>query len=193
MNFFDAPAAENLHLTNWTAWGWLGGWATLLLAVLVGAVAVFAARTAYWKLVEGWWWLWPIAAVLWVASIWVLAIALRDLSRHSSTSQVAGAICLLGALVSAAAFYPAIKAADTVFGDPYYSNASRLRFLVGAVPSVVVFISAITVMFSDLHSRGELLDALFRLVISIAVLGLIVGGIWRVVSLANNGRSSYRF
>ncbi|MDF3312164.1 hypothetical protein P3H15_45165 [Rhodococcus sp. T2V] len=192
MNIFDAPAPENLHLTNWTAWGWLGGWATLLLAVLVGAVAVFAARAAYWKLGEGWWWLGPLAAVLWVASIWVLAIALSDLSRHSSTSQVAGAICLLGAVVSAAAFYPAIKAADTAFGDPYYSNASRLRFLVGAVPSVGVFISAITVMFSDLHSRGDLLDALFRLVIGIVVLVLIIGGILRVVSWAND-RSSYRF
>ncbi|QSE88030.1 hypothetical protein JWS13_05055 (plasmid) [Rhodococcus pseudokoreensis] len=193
MNFLDYPEVSD-HLTNWTAAGWWGGWATLLLAVLVGAVAEFTARTACWKIGgEDRWWLWPLAAaVLWVASIWVLAVALSDLGRHSTNSQVVASICLGGALVGAAAFYPAIKVADTVFGDPYDSSGSRLRFLVGALPSVVVVVTAVAVIVSEYSIRGELFQAFLRMTLVLAFFGIVVGGVVKVVSRPKN-RSSYRY
>ncbi|MDT2007024.1 hypothetical protein FXW78_25205 [Rhodococcus opacus] len=195
MDFLDIPDVSN-HLTNWTAWaGWLGGWTTLLLAVLLGAVAVFTARTAYWKLggEDRWWWLWPLtAAILWVVSIWVLAVALSDLSRHSTNSQVVASTCIGGALVSAVSFYPAIKAADAAYEEAYYRDESRLRGLVGAVPVAVVFVTAIAVVISEYSIRGELFLAFMRLAIGIAFVGFLVWVVWKVVSLVNGGRSTYR-
>lgn len=179
------------HLTNWTAWGWLGGWAMLLLAVLVGSGAVFTARIASWKYGDDWWWPWPLAAaVLWGLSIWVLAAALSELTRHSTTSRVATMVCLLGALVSAAAFYPAIKAADAVHEEAYYRSEPRYLFLVGAIPSAAVVGTAFAVLFNEIRIRGELFHAFVLLSISVAFIGVLLWGFWKVVSFVNDRNNS---
>lgn len=184
------------HLSDWSAWGWLGGLALLLIACAWGALAVFSARLAFWRWNLGTgparWWLLG-AAVAWGLSIWLLIESAADLARHSRTTSFAGWFWLLGVGLIAATYWYAAVQADRVEDDlTSRVNTPHWLLLVWIIPAAVAGAIGIGVLCREITLRGQWGEALLRLLLALMFGAAMSGVAYRVVKWQNErNRAGY--
>ncbi|MFF1946626.1 hypothetical protein ACFVWF_31330 [Rhodococcus qingshengii] len=171
------------HLTNWTATGWLGGIAVLILAGLLGAAAVFLGRVTYWysaRDVAVSWWRLAASLVLWAVSIRGLVHALGALARHSRSTEFFGTTGLISVAVIAAGYMVAANLANGVCEDiARFKEEPGWLPATWIVPALSVFVVFVVTQVGEITAR-ELWDEVLRNAIVLGALLVLffLGLVW---------------
>ncbi|PCK23258.1 hypothetical protein [Rhodococcus qingshengii] len=178
-NDTSTTTVVNDHLSNWTAVGWLGGIAMLMLAGMLGAAAIVCGRLSYWSRAEerdNPWWGWLVGALaLWGVSIWFLIDTFAALSRHSPSRAFGVSVTGVGGALMIGVFMVAARSADRFAESKYKPTSYEPGWfpLVWVVPALVVFVVWIVMAFNEISLRNQWDEALKAMFLMLGLLGVV--------------------
>ncbi|WP_155288881.1 hypothetical protein [Rhodococcoides fascians] len=200
---FPFETRSDVHSSDWAAGEWAAAITALVLAGLLGCLAVALGRLSYWLFYDA-----PsgsyrssvvaavAAAALWMLSLWPFTTAMAGLLRHSRSIQFGLLFSFLGTFIIAVSYFIAMKGADRFarwnFNHVYLPNPPVYLHLVATIPCGVTALTALWIHAAErVHREGALsivLEALFGLAIGIGIFVLLIK-----LARALHGMQSQRF
>lgn len=192
---FGSPLAD-VHLSDWSAWGWLGAMALLLTSGIIGCAAVGMGRFSYWVFYESgsadarpWLAIAGAALGVWVLSLWPFISALSSLVQHSRSIQFASWFTILGTLTITVGYFLASSGADRFASWNYgrcRPTAPKYLFLVALLPTGLIALIAMWIHIAERVHREGALSVVFELLFgTIVVVAMFVVIIKALVALSD--------